>query len=75
VLNFPISGETLPAPLIHACGRIKATAAATNRELGELDASRADRISAAADAVAAGRHDDQFPVDIYQTGSGSSTEC
>jgi fumarate hydratase class II len=73
VLNFPISGETLPAALIHAYGRIKAAAAATNHELGLLDGSRAGRITTAAGDVAAGRHDDQFPVDIYQTGSGTST--
>jgi fumarate hydratase class II len=73
VLNFPISGETLPAALIHAYGRIKVAAAATNHELGLLDGSRAGRITTAAGDVAAGRHDDQFPVDIYQTGSGTST--
>jgi fumarate hydratase class II len=73
MLNFPISGETLPAALIHAYGRIKAAAAATNHELGLLDGSRAGRITTAASDVAAGRHDDQFPVDIYQTGSGTST--
>ena len=73
VLNFPISGEGLPAPLIHAYGNIKAAAAETNRGLGELDDLRAERIAAAARAVADGRHDAQFPVDIYQTGSGTST--
>ena len=73
VLNFPISGEGLPAALIHAYGRLKAAAAATNRELGELDDSRAGRIVAAAETVADGHHDDHFPVDIYQTGSGTST--
>ncbi len=73
VLNFPISGEGLPAPLIHAYGKIKAAAAESNRGLGELDDLRAERIAAAARAVADGRHDGQFPVDIYQTGSGTST--
>ncbi|MFZ9935625.1 MAG: class II fumarate hydratase [Luteolibacter sp.] len=73
VMNFPISGETLPAPLIRAYGMIKAAAAETNHLLGELDPSRASRIADAARAVAGGRHDDQFVVDIYQTGSGTST--
>lgn len=73
VENFPISGEGLPVGLIHAYGQIKAAAAAVNRDLGELDDSRAGRIIAAADAIVAGHHDDQFPVDIYQTGSGTST--
>ena len=73
VLNFPISGETLPVPLIHAYGMIKAAAAETNGALGELDESRATRIADAARAVADGRHDDHFVGDIYQTGSGTST--
>jgi len=73
VLNFPISGRPLPAALIHAYGEIKAAAAAANRELGELDEDRARRIVDAAREVADGAHDGHFPVDIYQTGSGTST--
>ena len=73
VENFPISGERMPRELIHAYGQLKSAAAAVNRDLGELDESRAGRIIAAADAVAGGRHDEQFPVDVYQTGSGTST--
>jgi fumarate hydratase class II len=73
VLNFPISGTPLPPPLIHAYGRIKKAAAETNAELGLLDPALAGRLAAAADEIAAGKHDSQFPVDIYQTGSGTST--
>src|SRR5204862_6313242 len=54
-------------------GRIKAAAARVNAELGLLDADLAERIAAAADAVAAGEHDDQFPLDVFQTGSGTSS--
>jgi fumarate hydratase class II len=73
VLNFPISGMGLPPPLIHAYGLIKKAAAQTNAELGLLDHATAARIVDAADEIAAGVHDGQFPVDIYQTGSGTST--
>ncbi len=73
VLNFPISGMRLPLPLIHAYGMIKQAAAETNAELGLLDPSLAGKISAAAAEITAGIHDSQFPVDIYQTGSGTST--
>ena len=73
VLNFPISGNRLPLPLIHAYGRIKKAAAQTNAELGMLDPESALRIAAAADEITAGIHDAEFPVDIYQTGSGTST--
>jgi fumarate hydratase class II len=71
--NFPVSGEPIPAGVIHWLGRIKAAAARANAELGLLDASLAVSIAAAADAVAAGDHDDQFPVDVFQTGSGTSS--
>jgi fumarate hydratase, class II len=71
--NFPVSGETVPAPVIHWLGRIKGAAARTNAELGLLDAGIAERIAEAADEVAHGQHDDQFPVDVFQTGSGTST--
>ncbi len=73
VLNFPISGTRLPRPLIHAYGRIKQAAAQTNAELGLLDPAIAGKIAEAAGEIADGRHDDQFPVDVYQTGSGTST--
>jgi fumarate hydratase, class II len=73
VSNFPISGETVPAPVLHWLGRIKGAAARVNAELGLLDQDRADRIGAAADRVAEGEFDDQFPIDVFQTGSGTST--
>src|SRR5215469_3944584 len=71
--NFPVSGETMPAPVIHWLGRIKGAAARVNAELELLDPDKAERIAAAADQVAAGRYDDQFPIDVFQTGSGTST--
>jgi len=73
VANFPISGETVPVPVIHWLGRIKAAAARVNCDLGLLDADLAERIAAAGDRVAAGEFDDQFPIDVFQTGSGTST--
>src|SRR5215207_9446742 len=71
--NFPVSGQPIPAPVIHWLGLIKAAAARVNGELGLLDADLAERIAAAADAVAEGEHDDQFPIDVFQTGSGTSS--
>jgi fumarate hydratase, class II len=73
VANFPISGERVPVAVVHWLGRIKAAAARTNAELGLLDADKAERIGKAGDAVAAGEHDDQFPIDVFQTGSGTSS--
>jgi fumarate hydratase, class II len=73
VANFPISGETIPVSVVWWLGRIKAAAARTNAELGLLDPQVAERIAAAGDAVGEGRHDDQFPVDVFQTGSGTSS--
>lgn len=73
VENFPISGVPLPAALIHAYGRIKRAAAETNAELGLLEPAMAAKIAAAAAEIAAGKHDAHFPIDIYQTGSGTST--
>ena len=73
VLNFPISGTRLPLPLIHAYGLIKKAAAETNAELGLLDPALAAKIAEAATEIVDGKHDAQFPVDIYQTGSGTST--
>ena len=71
--NFPVSGERVPAPVVRWLGRIKAEAARVNAELGLLDAEVAERIARAGDEVAAGKHDDQFPIDVFQTGSGTST--
>ncbi len=71
--NFPISGEPIPAPVVHWLGRIKSAAARVNCELGLLDSDRSERIAAAADRVAAGEFDDQFPIDVFQTGSGTSS--
>src|SRR4051812_6136914 len=73
VANFPISGEPVPASVVHWLGRNKGAAARVNGELGLLDPKLAKRISAAADEVAAGNHDDQFPIDVFQTGSGTSS--
>src|SRR3954452_23675766 len=73
VENFQISGERVPAAVVHWLGRIKAAAARTNAELGLLDEEIAERIAAAGDEVAHGRHDDQFPIDVFQTGSGTSS--
>jgi fumarate hydratase class II len=71
--NFPVSGERVPVPVVRWLGRLKAAAARTNAELGLLDAELAERIAEAADQVAHGRHDDQFPIDVFQTGSGTSS--
>ncbi|MDX6555895.1 MAG: fumarate hydratase, class [Miltoncostaeaceae bacterium] len=71
--NFPVSGERVPVPVVRWLGRIKGAAARVNAELGLLDADLAERIGTAADAVAAGEHDDQFPIDVFQTGSGTSS--
>ena len=73
VANFPVSGEPIPAPVVHWLGRIKGAAALVNAELGLLDANKAERISAAAERVARGELDDQFPIDVFQTGSGTSS--
>src|SRR5438045_1903033 len=73
VENFPVSGEPIPAPVARWLGRIKAAAARVNAELGLLGPDKADRIAAAADRVAAGELDDQFPIDVFQTGSGTSS--
>jgi fumarate hydratase, class II len=73
VENFPVSGQPIPAPVVRWLGRIKATAARVNAELGLLDADIAERVAAAGDAIAEGEHDDQFPVDVFQTGSGTSS--
>jgi fumarate hydratase, class II len=71
--NFQVSGEPIPPPVARWLGRIKAAAARVNAELGLLEADKAERIAAAADRVAAGELDDQFPIDVFQTGSGTSS--
>ena len=73
VENFPVSGEPIPPPVARWLGRIKAAAARVNAELGLLDGDKADRIASAADRVGAGELDDQFPIDVFQTGSGTSS--
>ena len=70
---FAISCERMPPALIHALALVKGEAARTNAELGVLDAARAAAIAAAADEVAAGEHDDEFPLVVWQTGSGTQT--
>jgi fumarate hydratase class II len=71
--NFPISGRGFPRSFIRALARVKQHAAETNVRLGELDEARGEAIAAAAREVLEGKHDGQFPVDVYQTGSGTST--
>jgi fumarate hydratase, class II len=71
--NFPISGETMPVSVIHWLARTKAAAAAANGELGLLSKRSAARIEKAAAEIAVGKHDGQFPIDVFQTGSGTST--
>jgi fumarate hydratase class II len=73
VANFPVSGEPIPAPVVRWLGRIKGAAARVNADLGLLDADVAERIGTAADQIAAGEYDDQFPIDVFQTGSGTSS--
>ena len=73
VENFPISGSTLEDAQIQALARIKKAAALANAELGVLAAEKAQAIAAAADEIIAGQHLDQFPIDVYQTGSGTSS--
>src|ERR671924_38988 len=71
--NFPVSGEPIPALVARWLGRIKGAAARVNAELGLLDPEKAERIASAGDRVAAGQLDDQFPLDVFQTGSGTSS--
>jgi fumarate hydratase, class II len=73
VANFPVSGEPVPAGVVHWLARIKAASARVNAELGLLDPELAERIAAAGDRIAQGEFDDQFPIDVFQTGSGTST--
>jgi len=71
--NFPVSGEPVPVAVVRWLGRIKGAAARVNADLELLDSELAERIAAAADEVAHGQHDDQFPIDVFQTGSGTSS--
>ena len=71
--NFPIGDERMPRPVIHALGLVKQAAALTNRDLGLLPAELAEAIAAAAAEVAAGERDDEFPLKVWQTGSGTQT--
>src|SRR6478609_8182238 len=73
VVNFPVSGEPIPVPVARWLGRIKGAAARANADLGLLDADKAARIAAAATRIAEGELDDQFPIDVFQTGSGTSS--
>jgi len=73
IANFPISGRRFPRRFIRALGLIKSTAAEVNGRMGMIPATLAEKIGQAADAVAEGRHDGEFPVDVFQTGSGTST--
>src|SRR5215208_4576832 len=71
--NFPVSGERVPVTVVRWLGRVKGAAARANADLGLLEAELAQRISAAADEIAEGKHDAQFPIDVFQTGSGTSS--
>jgi fumarate hydratase class II len=71
--NFPVSGEPIPTHVARWLGRLKGAAARVNADLGLLDAGKAERIAAAAEQIAAGELDDQFPIDVFQTGSGTSS--
>ncbi len=73
VANFPISGETVPVSVVRWLARVKGAAAAVNGELGLLPKRTASKIEKAANEIAAGKHDSQFPIDVFQTGSGTST--
>ena len=73
VANFPVSGERVPLPVVRWLGRIKGNAARVNAELGLLDSELAEKIAAAGDEIAGGKHDAQFPIDVFQTGSGTSS--
>jgi fumarate hydratase class II len=71
--NFPVSGQPIPPSVARWLGRIKAAAARVNADLGLLDEDKAQRIAEAGDRIAAGELDDQFPIDVFQTGSGTSS--
>jgi fumarate hydratase, class II len=71
--NFPVSGERVPVAVVRWLGRVKGAAARANAELGLLDGDLANRIAVAGDEIAEGKHDAQFPIDVFQTGSGTSS--
>ncbi|PEQ14006.1 fumarate hydratase, class II [Novosphingobium sp. PC22D] len=71
--NFRIGGERMPIAIVHAIAQVKRAAAQVNRDMGHLDAELAEAIVAASDEVIAGRHDDQFPLVVWQTGSGTQS--
>src|SRR5919112_4315713 len=73
VENFPVSGERVPISVIRWLAAIKGAAARVNAALGKLDSEVAERVATGAEAIAAGGYDDQFPIDVFQTGSGTST--
>src|ERR671934_3035983 len=73
IANFPVSGEPIPAAVARWLGRIKAAAARVNADLDLLDDDKSQRIAEAADRIANGEFDDQFPIDVFQTGSGTSS--
>src|SRR6478609_7498917 len=73
VANFPVTGERVPLPVVRWVGLIEGNAARVNAELELLDAELAEKIAAAGDEIAAGKHDAQFPIDVFQTGSGTSS--
>src|SRR5687767_4586952 len=73
VENFPISGRPMPPAFIHAYAVLKTACADVNLELGRLDRERHGAITQAAAEIAAGKHDRHFPIDVFQTGSGTST--
>jgi fumarate hydratase class II len=73
VENFPVSGERVPVSVVRWLAAIKGSAARVNAALGKLDSEVAERIASSAEAIAAGGYDDQFPIDVFQTGSGTST--
>jgi fumarate hydratase class II len=73
LMNFRIGGERMPLPLVHALALVKRAAAEVNRDLGSLDARLADAIVSVAQEIADGKHDDQFPLVVWQTGSGTQT--
>ena len=73
VQNFPISGRPLPPALLHALARIKSAAARTNADLEVITPQQRDAVVAAVAEIVAGEHDEHFPIDVFQTGSGTST--
>ena len=72
--NFNVSGESLPLAIVHAIVQLKAACAAANEQLGLLDRKRSHAIRKACETILTGAHDDQFPIDVFQSGSGTSTQ-